>query len=280
VNEVDPQKGGELENLELDLLLEGLYRHYGTDFRNYARTSLKRRVKNMMHTEGINTFSEVQAKVLHDRNALERLLLHLSVNVTTMFRDPSFFATFREKIIPHLFASPFVRIWHAGCSTGEEVYSLAILLTEAGLYDRSRIYATDVNPTVVEKAKAGIYSLDMMQEFTSNYLRAGGTKPFSDYYTAQYDHAIFRASLRKNVVFSVHNLAQDSSFNEFNVILCRNVMIYFDTALQKRVHELLFQSLRRFGVLAVGRRETLRHTVHEKDYDLIDEAERLYRRRA
>jgi chemotaxis protein methyltransferase CheR len=202
------------------------------------------------------------------------------VNTTTMFRDPSFFAAFREKVVPHLFSAPFVRIWHAGCSTGEEVYSLAILLTEAGLYERSRIYATDMNAAVVERAKAGIFPLEHMREYTSNYQRAGGKAAFSDYYTANYDHAIFKASLRKNIVFAQHNLVSDGTFNEFNVVLCRNVLIYFGTDLQARVHRLLHQSLRRFGILALGRGETLRHTIIENDYDEIDAQERLYRRRA
>ena len=269
----------ELEALEIELLLEGVYRHWGADFRNYARASLRRRISNMLQAEGLPTVSALQARVLHDPDAYSRLLGHLSVNVTTMFRDPSFFQALREKVIPHLFSVPFVRIWHAGCSTGEEVYSLAILLQEEGLYDRCRIYATDMNQTVLEKAKAGIYPLDQMQEFTANYTRAGAKRPFSDYYTAQYDSAIFRQSLRKNIVFAQHNLAIDGSFNEFNLILCRNVMIYFNQELQGRVHQLLYQSLRRFGVLALGRRETMRHTVREADYDVVDEDERLYRKR-
>ncbi len=269
----------ELEALETELLLEGVYRHWGADFRNYARASLRRRIGNMLKAEGLPSVSALQAKVLHDADAYGRLLGHLSVNVTTMFRDPSFFLALREKIIPHLFSVPFVRIWHAGCSTGEEVYSLAILLQEEGLYDRCRIYATDMNAAVLERAKAGIYPLDQMQEFTANYTRAGAKRPFSDYYTAQYDSAIFRQSLRRNIVFAQHNLAIDRSFNEFNLILCRNVMIYFDAELQGRVHQLLHQSLRRYGILALGRRETLRHTVREADYDVVDEEERLYRKR-
>ena len=269
-----------LEDIELDLLLEGIMRRYGLDFRGYARMSLRRRVWNMVHAQKLGTLSALQGKVLHDPSAMEELLQHLSVNTTTMFRDPSFFAAFREKVVPHLFSAPFVRIWHAGCSTGEEVYSLAILLTEAGLYERSRIYATDMNAAVVEKAKAGIFPMEHMREYTANYLRAGGTSAFSDYYTANYDHAIFKASLRKNIVFAQHNLVSDGTFNEFNVILCRNVLIYFGTELQGRVYRLLHQSLRRFGVLALGRGETLRHTVIENEYDEIDMQERLYRRRA
>jgi chemotaxis protein methyltransferase CheR len=269
-----------LEEIELDLLLEGIMRRYGLDFRGYARASLKRRVWNMVHAQRLETISALQAQVLHDSSKMELLLQHLSVNTTTMFRDPSFFVAFREKIVPHLFSAPFVRIWHAGCSTGEEVYSLAILLMEAGLYERSRIYATDMNAAVVERAKSGIFPLEHMREYTANYLRAGGSAAFSDYYTANYEHAIFKAPLRKNIVFAQHNLVSDGTFNEFNVVLCRNVLIYFGTQLQERVHRLLHQSLRRFGVLALGRGETLRHTVLENDYDEVDFQERLYRRRA
>ena len=271
---------GPLEDIELDLLLEGVFRRYGLDFRGYARMSLRRRVWNMVHAQKMESISALQAQVLHDPKMMDELLLHLSVNTTTMFRDPSFFTAFREKVVPHLFSAPFVRIWHAGCSTGEEVYSLAILLTEAGLYERSRIYATDMNAAVVERAKSGIFPLEHMREYTANYQRAGGKASFSDYYTANYDHAIFKSSLRKNIVFAQHNLVSDGTFNEFNVVLCRNVLIYFGTDLQARVHRLLSQSLRRFGVLALGRGETLRHTVIENDYDEIDLNERLYRRRA
>lgn len=269
-----------LEDIELDLLLEGVMRRYGLDFRGYARSSLRRRVWNMVHAQKRGSISALQAAVLHEPRMMDELLQHLSVNTTTMFRDPSFFVAFREKVVPHLFSSPFVRIWHAGCSTGEEVYSLAILLMEAGLYERSRIYATDMNAAVVERAKSGIFPLEHMREYTANYLRAGGRAVFSDYYTANYDHAIFKASLRKNIVFAQHNLVSDGTFNEFNVVLCRNVLIYFGTQLQERVHRLLHQSLRRFGILALGRGETLRHTVLENDYDEVDPQERLYRRRA
>jgi chemotaxis protein methyltransferase CheR len=269
-----------IEDIELDLLLEGLVRRYGMDFRGYARQSLRRRVWNMVHAQRLGSISALQEKVLHSPPMMEELLQHLSVNTTTMFRDPSFFEAFRDKVVPHLFSSPFVRIWHAGCSTGEEVYSLAILLTEAGLYERSRIYATDMNASVVERAKAGIFPLEHMREYTANYQRAGGKAAFSDYYTANYDHAIFKAPLRKNIVFAQHNLVSDGTFNEFNVVLCRNVLIYFGTDLQSRVYRLLNQSLRRFGILALGRGETLRHTVIENEYDEVDIQERLYRRRA
>ncbi len=273
-----PVEGSDLEELEVSLLLEGVYRRYGADFRDYARTSLTRRLRNMMREEGAGTLSELQARVLHETEVMERLLLHLSVNVTAMYRDPSFYVAFREKVVPQLRSFPYVRLWHAGCSTGEEVYSTAILLSEEGIFDRCRIYATDMNAAVLERAKAGIFSLANMREYTANYLKAGGKAQFSDYYTANYDHAIFKRDLKRNVVFSQHNLVTDASFNEFNVILCRNVMIYFNASLQERCHRLFFTSLRRFGILCLGRRETIAHTVHEQDFDVFDERERIYRR--
>jgi chemotaxis protein methyltransferase CheR len=195
-----------------------------------------------------------------------------------MFRDPSFYLTFRNQVVPLLRTYPFIRIWHAGCSTGEEVYSMAILMQEEGLYHRCRFYATDMNEVVLKKARAGIFHLDLMQEYTQNYLKAGGKHSFSEYYTAAYDSAIFRASLRENILFSQHNLATDGSFNEFNVILCRNVLIYFNQALQERVHNLLYDSLSRFGVLGLGRQESLKFTPHEHHYEALEKREKLYRR--
>jgi chemotaxis protein methyltransferase CheR len=268
----------DVEEIELDLLLEGIYRQYGADFRKYARASLRRRMWNMIREEGLGTISGLQAKVLHDPEAMRRLLRHLSVSVTTMFRDPSFFRSFREKVVPHLRTVPFVRIWAAGCSTGEEVYSLAIVLHEEKLYERCRIYATDMNTEVVERAKSGIFPASQMQEYTQNYLAAGGRAPFSEYYTAQYERAIFKQWLRQNVVFAQHNLAVDGSFNEFNVVICRNVMIYFNTELQARVHELVLQSLRRGGFLCLGRRESLRGCPTPDVYETVDEKERIFRR--
>lgn len=272
------EEGESLEDIEVSLLLEGLWRHHGIDFRNYARTSLRRRLRNAVQAEGLRNVSELQALVLHDRDALDRLLGHVSVHVTSMFRDPTFFRALREKVVPLLRVHPFVRIWHAGCSTGEEVYSLAILLEEEGLYDRCRIYATDMKASVLEQAKAGVYPLDLMKEYTANYIDAGGRRAFSHWYTANHDNAIVRQSLKRNLVFAQHNLVTDGSFNEFHLVLCRNVMIYFDATLQARVHRLIFQSLRRFGVLALGRREVLDHTVHEEDYEPLDPVERIYRR--
>jgi chemotaxis protein methyltransferase CheR len=270
----------DLERIEIELLLEGVYRHYGFDFRGYAYSSLKRRLWKRMEAEGLTRVSAFLDRVLHDPAAMEKLLLDLSINVTAMFRDPGFYLAFREKVVPLLRTYPFIRIWHAGCSTGEEVYSMAILLQEEGLYDRARIYATDINEVVLQRARTGIFPLEKMQEYTQNYVRAGGTRSFSEYYTALYDGALFDASLSRNVVFSQHNLVTDGSFAEFNVIVCRNVMIYFDRALQGRVHSLFHESLTRFGILALGSKETLRFTGFEDHYEVLDTREKLFRRRA
>jgi chemotaxis protein methyltransferase CheR len=267
-----------LEDLEIDLLLEAIFKQYGFDFRSYARSSLKRRVRAAVGAEGLATVTGLLEKVLHDRACLERLLLGMSVNVSAMFRDPRFFRAFRERAVPLLRTYPFIRIWQAGCSTGEEVYSLAILLQEEGLYDRCRIYATDMNEVVLRKARDGIYPLDVMQKYTANYVEAGGTRDFSGYYTAAYDHVILRESLRQHVVFSQHNLVSDGVFNEFNVILCRNVMIYFTQGLQERVFDLFSRSLARFGLLGLGSHESLRFLVQDREYEALAAGEKLFRR--
>lgn len=267
-----------LEDIEIQLLLEGIYRYYGFDFRNYAPSSLKRRVHRIMQSEEITHISALQERILHDVDYLERFLLGLTVHVTSMFRDPSFFISFRQRVIPLLRTYPFIRIWHAGCSTGQEVYSMAILLQEEGLYHRCRIYATDMNESVLQQARSGIYSLRLMQEYTQLYLKAGGKRSFSEYYTAAYESAIFRSFLKENIVFSPHNLATDHSFNEFNVILCRNVLIYFNPTLQKRVHQLFYDSLCPFGILGLGRQETLKLTAFEQHYEELDRGDRIYRR--
>ena len=267
-----------LERLEVELLLEAVYRHYGFDFRTYAYASLRRRVWKRIQAERLETVSDLQAAVLHDSAALERLLDDLSVNVTAMFRDPNFFLAFREKVVPMLRTYPFFRIWHAGCSTGEEVYSMAILLEEEGLYDRARVYATDMNERVLRQARAGIFPLERMQEYTDNYIKAGGRRSFSEYYTAGYDGALFHPTLLRNVVFAQHNLVTDRSFSEFNAILCRNVLIYFDKSLQTRVHRLFYDSLATFGVLALGGKETLRFSAFEDRFEPAAAAEKIYRK--
>jgi len=274
----DEQEKLELEAVEVHLLTEAMYQHYGFDFRDYSLPSLRRRLWKRIYAEGLVTISGLQEKVLHDPSCMERLLLDLSINTTAMFRDPSFYLAFRQEIVPLLRTYPFVRIWHAGCSTGEEVYSMAILLQEEGLLERSRIYATDINEAVLQRAKDGIFPLNTMQENTANYIAAGGTGTFSKYYTARYDYSLFRPSLRENVVFAQHNLVTDASFNHFNVIFCRNVLIYFNNRLQERVQELFLNSLEMFGILGLGKKETIRYTNVASNYEELDAEERLYRR--
>ena len=267
-----------LERIEIELLLEGIYRHYGFDFRSYAYASIRRRLWKRIEAEGFQSITALQERVLHDPDMMEKLLLDLSINVTAMFRDPKFYVAFREQVIPLLRTYPFIRLWHAGCSTGEEVYSMAILLEEEGLYERARIYATDINDVVIQRAKSGIFPLDRMQEYTENYINAGGKRSFSEYYTAKYDGALFSPGLLRNIVFSQHNLVTDRSFAEFNVILCRNVLIYFDKKLQNRVHQLFYESLSTFGILALGSKESLKFSEFEECYEPISLHDKIYRK--
>jgi chemotaxis protein methyltransferase CheR len=267
-----------IEELELDLLLEAVHRHYGYDFRDYARTSIRRRVWKLVRSEELDSISALQGRVLHDPLAWERFVQGMSVNVSAMFRDPHFFRAFRRHAIPLLRTYPFIRIWQAGCSLGEEAYSLAIVLIEEGLYERSLIYATDINEATLRHAREGIYPADLMQKYTQNYLEAGGSRSFSEYYTVGYELAIMRPSLRKQIVFSQHNLVSDGAFNEFNVVLCRNVMIYFNRALQERTHALLHGSLSMFGILGLGSKESLHFMPLQPSYEQFEPAEKLYRR--
>jgi chemotaxis protein methyltransferase CheR len=268
-----------VERIELDLLLEAVYRRYGFDFREYAPASLRRRVARRMRLEGVTTVSALQDLILRDPDVMERLLLDLSINVTAMFRDPSFYTALRNRVLPELRTYPFTRIWVAGCSTGEEIYSLAILLEEEGLNDRTRIYGTDLNEAVLETARRGVFPMHKMQEYTQNYLRTGGTRAFSDYYVSAYDGASFDRSLVRNVVFAQHNLVSDRSFNEFQLIVCRNVMIYFDRSLQDRVHDLFYGSLVRLGILALGHKESIRFSPYADRYQELDADERIYKKR-
>jgi chemotaxis protein methyltransferase CheR len=268
----------DIERIEIDGLLEAIFRRYGFDFREYAPASLRRRLARRMQIEGLETVSALQERILRDEPMMERLILDLSINVTSMFRDPSFYLAFREKVVPLLRTYPYTRLWVAGCSTGEEVYSLAILLEEEALYENTRIYATDINEAVLDRAREGVFPMARMQEYTQNYIRAGGTQAFSDYYISAYDGAAFDKRLTQNVVFAQHNLVSDQSFNEFNVIVCRNVMIYFDRALQSRVHDLFHSSLARLGILALGHKESINFTPHASQYKELDAVERLYRK--
>ena len=276
----EPSPGGptDLEALEVRLLLDAIYYRYGYDFRQYAPTSIRRRVRHWIQDEGLQTISRLQERILHDPAAAERFLGVLTVPVTSMFRDPSFFVAFREKAVPLLRTYPFVRVWHAGCSTGEEVYSMAILLEEEGLYERCRIYATDMNQSLLGQAEKGDFPLSGMQVNTANYLQAAGRGPFSRYYTVKGDRAVFEPRLKRNVVFALHNLATDGAFNEFHAVLCRNVLIYFNKGLQDRVHGLLYESLVRFGYLGLGVKESIRLTPLEARYEDLDDRNKLYRK--
>jgi chemotaxis protein methyltransferase CheR len=269
---------GDLEELEVRLLLEAIYHRYGYDFRQYALSSIKRRIRHHISEEGLGNVSRLQERVLHQPANFERFVSVLTVPVTSMFRDPGFFAAFREKAVPLLRTYPFLRFWHAGCSTGEEVYSMAILLEEEGLYERCRIYATDMNEALLREAQKGRFPVSSMQVNTANYLKAAGRGPFSRYYAVKGDHAIFEPRLRRNVVFAVHNLATDGAFNEFNAVFCRNVLIYFNKGLQDRVHGLLYESLGRFGYLGLGSKESLRMTPFEARYEELDGHGKLYRK--
>jgi chemotaxis protein methyltransferase CheR len=268
------------EASDIRLLLDTLYRETSADFRGYAYSSLKRRMLAQVARENVGTLSGLLMLVRHDPASRERLIAALTVHVTSMFRDPGFYQLLRSEVVPALRTYPFLRVWVAGCSTGEEVYSLAILLHEEGLYPRCRIYATDLNETVLQKARGGIFPLSAMKEYTRNYQRAGGSASFAEYYTADNENAIFRPSLRDNVIFAAHNLVGDASFNEFHAIFCRNVMIYFNRELQERVHRLFYESLLTFGYLGLGRSETIRFTPHAGAYEEISAREKLYRKTA
>ena len=268
----------ELEALELELLLEGIHRRYGYDFRGYARASLRRRLWRRADLEGLRSLAGLLERVLHDPEVMRGLLSDLSINVTAMFRDPEFHLALRHKVFPLLRTHPFTRVWVAGCSTGEEVVSLAIALREEGLLERTLIYATDMDTHVLAAAREAAFDLDKLRDYTRNYLAAGGTEAFSAYYTVAGGRARFDPSLLSDVVFAQHNLATDGSFNEFDVIMCRNVLIYFGRELQDRVLDLFDRSLTRRGVLALGHKETLGGTALADRYGPLDADEKIYRR--
>jgi chemotaxis protein methyltransferase CheR len=275
---VEPMPPGELEDVELDVLLEAVVRVYGYDFRNYARASLRRRLWRRVTAEGRTSLTGLLESILHDPAAMERLRVDLSVTVTSMFRDPPFFLALRQQVVPLLRTYPFVRIWVAGCASGEEVYSLAILLREEGIADRVRIYATDVSDEVLDRAQEGVVPIDKMRAYSSNYLEGGGRESLSRYYEVEGRWARLDPSLRAGVVFARHNLATDGTFNEFHVILCRNVLIYFDRTLQQRVQLLFDQSLVPLGILGLGARESLATSAVADRYEALDPEVRLYRK--
>ncbi|WP_438434544.1 CheR family methyltransferase [Gorillibacterium sp. sgz500922] len=268
----------ELETIEIELLLEGIFRVYGYDFRDYAFSSLRRRIWHRINAMHLSSVSGLQEKVLHDPAHMKALIGSLSISVTEMFRDPLLFQVFRREAVPALQALNQIRIWHAGCSTGEEVLSMAILLKEEGLLDRSRIYATDMNEDSLELARKGLIPLRKMRDYTRNYLTAGGSGEFSEYYSVKGDYAVFHPELLENVVFAQHNLVTDQSFNEFHVIFCRNVLIYFNKDLQDQVHRLIYESLGMKGFLALGNRESINFTHHADRYLALSPSEKLYRK--
>ena len=269
-----------VEDLEIALLLEGLFQRYHYDFRRYARASIKRRLVQAREQMGYATLSALQDAVLHDPGMLPRLLGYLTVQVSEMFRDPSYFRALRETVLPHLRTYPSLKVWVAGCSHGEEVYSLAILFREEGLYDRTLFYATDINPEALRIAEAGVYPLDRMRTFTENHQKSGGRSSLSDYYTADYGRAVFDKSLRSRVVFSDHSLVTDAVFAEMQLISCRNVMIYFDRALQDRAIGLFRDALPRNGFLGLGAKESLRFSAHADAFGEFVREEKIYRKRA
>jgi chemotaxis protein methyltransferase CheR len=270
--------GRDVIALEIDLLLTGIAERYGYDFRNYARASLTRRVRKALQREGLKSVSSLQNMLLHDQAAAMRFVASLSVHTTAMFRDPEVYRLLREQVVPMLRTYPFVRIWHAGCSSGEEVYSLAILLEEEGLYNRCRIYATDMSDLIIERARKGVFPLRDMREHTRAYHNAGGKHDFSAYYVADQQSAVFRKSLSRHVIFSQHNLVCDSAFNEFHLIMCRNVLLYFDQTLRERAYQLFDASLATFGWLVLGKQESLRFSGHAASYRELREGMRVYRR--
>ncbi|MCS3531710.1 protein-glutamate O-methyltransferase CheR [Chryseobacterium sp. JUb7] len=256
---------------EVEYLIKDVYDMYGYDFSEYSRASFKRRVNRICLIDRFTSFAELRYTILNDPEYLKRFVEEITVNVTEMFRDPQFFKTLREKILPQLGTYPLIRIWIAGCSTGEEAYSMAILLKEANLYHKSLIYGTDLNPSVLETARAGVFPLQQMKLYSENYMLSGGKKDFSDYYTANYDSVRFDKSLQEKLILSTHNLVSDSSFNSFQLIVCRNVLIYFDRGLQERVFKLFDNSLENLGFLALGSKETLRFSKLDKNYHQVED---------
>lgn len=269
----------ELERIEIELLLEGVYRVYGYDFREYFYPSIKRRIWALVYKLQLRTISELQSMIFHHKECVQELVQQLSIPVTEMFRDPGMYRTFRKQVIPMLRRLPSIRVWHAGCASGEEAYSMAILLKEEGLYEKSLIYATDINIVSLQQGKEGRIPLEKMKQYSKNYYEAGGRQSFSEYYTAEYNGTVqLHESLRKNIIFADHNLVTDRSFNEFDVIFCRNVMIYFNESLRERVHQLFLGSLTVNGILVLGGKESIHYINNSFRYKELDRHERIYQK--
>lgn len=267
-----------LQDEELQRLLNDMIDRYGYDFTGYSEASLKRRIEHFMINDHITDISKLRSLIVQNPDYFRHLVEEITVNVTEMLRDPIFYKTIREEVLPALATYPFIRIWHAGCSTGEEVFSMAILLKEAGILHKSRLYATDINPHVIEKAKSGIFPASQMRKYSENYIQSGGSNDFSSYYSSNYNLAKFDKSLSEKMVFATHNLVADSSFNEFQLILCRNTLIYFNKKLQSRVLELFDHSLDLLGFLGLGTKESLRFSGIESKFRQIVPGQKIWRK--
>jgi chemotaxis protein methyltransferase CheR len=278
VNHAPPPRRSDFD-LELGLLLDAVYLKYQYDFRHYALASLRRRVRQAMGRFGVETVSQLQDRVLHEPRVFAAMLQYFTVQVSEMFRDPSYFRAIRENVVPLLATYPFLKVWVAGCSTGEEAWSLAILLHEEGLLERTLVYATDINPEALAVAESGVYPLDRLALFSTSYLAAGGRGSLADYYTAAYGKAIFDKRLKAQVVFSDHSLATDSVFSEVELVSCRNVLIYFDRELQARALGLFHDALSPRGFLGIGSKESLRFSPHAAAFEEFVRDERIYRKR-
>ncbi len=266
-------------DIEINQLLEMVYHKYGYDFRQYSAAHIRRRIVNRMMMAALNDISEMQAMVVADESFASTLLQDLSITVTEMFRDKGFYKSLRENVIPVLKTYPFIKIWHAGCSTGEEAYSMAIILEEEGLYERTTIYATDFNQQALNTAKEGIFSVNKIREYTTNYQLAGGTNFFSAYYSASYDNVIMNKGLKKNIVWANHNLVTDSVFAVVHLVLCRNVLIYFNKSLQNKVHQLFHSSLIKGGLLCLGSKESLHFTDLHHEYAEVDPKHKIFKKK-
>ncbi|MCD4709072.1 MAG: protein-glutamate O-methyltransferase CheR [Candidatus Sabulitectum sp.] len=267
------------ENLEINLLIEAVRKKYGYDFSGYSRASLKRRIKKTLNESYSTSISGMIHRIIYEKEFFDRLLLDLSVNVTEMFRDPLFFKAIKEEVLPVLAKQSSIKIWHAGCSTGEEVYSMAILLKEADIYNKSQIFATDFNEVVLSKARQGIFPIGNLRESTRNYQKSGGTGAFTDWYTAKYDFAMIKSTLRKNILFADHNLVTDGVFSEVDLVICRNVLIYFERSLQNRVFRLFSDSISTGGFLAIGSKESIHFSNITDEFEQFSPAHKIFRKR-
>ncbi|WP_027361332.1 CheR family methyltransferase [Halodesulfovibrio aestuarii] len=276
MNEVEQVEN---ERLEVRLLLEAIYLRYGYDFRKYASAHTKRRLEHRRALEGLPNLAAMQHLLIYDETFFNRVLLDLSINVTEMFRDPWFYKSVRELVVPYLKTYPFAKVWHAGCSAGQEVYSMGIVLQEEGMKERVQMYATDFNELILAKAKDGIYPMNLVREYTANYQQAGGKSSFSDYYTADYDNVVMKRFLKEQVLFSSHNLVTDGVFGEMNTIFCRNVLIYFNRDLQNRVLNLFYESLCPGGFLCLGSKENIKFSDVAHKFEVVAEREKIYRKK-